>query len=121
MNVAHRSLAVARCLIGTATLTAEPTRTFDCEGPVGSDATHARLVSKYGSANFVTEYDGEADAEVTVLFPSVPERRLSIQWKDLKARRNPGHVTIAGRSSWSVAGVTIGTSLVDLERLNGGP
>jgi hypothetical protein len=79
------------------------------------------LVSRYGSANVVTEYDDEADAEVTVLFPNDPERRLKIQWNDQKVRRNPGHVTIAGRSSWSVAGVAIGTSLVELEHLNGGP
>ena len=117
-NIRRCLFALACSLIGTATLAAEP---FNCEAPVGRNATHAKLASKYGSANVVTEYDGEADAEVTVLFPNDPERRLSIQWKDQKARRNPGHVTIAGRSSWSVAGVAIGTSLFDLERLNGGP
>jgi len=121
MTVTRRSLTVAYCLIGTAALAAEPTMTFKCEGPFGRDAAHAKLASKYGAANIVTEYDGEADAEVTVLFPNDPERRLKIQRKDQKARRNPGHITIAGRSSWSVAGVAIGTSLIELERLNGGP
>ncbi|WP_145928003.1 hypothetical protein [Bradyrhizobium neotropicale] len=79
------------------------------------------MASKYGAANIATEYDGEADAEVTILFPNDPERRLRVQWKDQKARRNPGYFTIEGRSSWSVAGVTIGTSLIELERLNDGP
>ena len=107
------------CFIGTATLAAELTGTFKCEGPFGREATHANLASKYGAANIATEYDREADAEVTILFPNDPERRLKIQWKDQKARRNPGHFTIEGRSSWSVAGVSIGTSLIELERLNG--
>jgi hypothetical protein len=121
MIVTLRALTVACCFIGAAALAAEPTRTLTCEGPFGRDATHAKLASKYGAGNIATEYDGQADAEITVLFPNDPERRLKIQWKDQKARRNPGHITIAGRSSWSVAGVAIGTSLVELERLNGGP
>ncbi|MES5487698.1 hypothetical protein QMZ05_33540 [Bradyrhizobium sp. INPA03-11B] len=121
MTVTCRLLTVACCFIGTATLAAEPTRTFKCEGPFGREATHARLASKYGAANIATEYDGEADAEVTILFPNDPERRLKIQWKDQKARQNPQYFTIEGRSSWSVAGVAIGTSLIELQRLNGGP
>jgi hypothetical protein len=121
MPITRHSLTVAFCFIGTATFAAEPARTFKCEGPFGRDATHAKLASKYGAGNIVAEDDGDADAEVTVLFPNDPERRIKIQWKDQKARRNPGHITIAGRSSWSVAGVAIGTSLIELERLNGGP
>jgi hypothetical protein len=121
MLVTRRSLTIAFCFIATASLAAEPTRTFKCEGDFGRRATHAKLASKSGAANLVTEYDGEADAEVTILFPNDPERRLKIEWKDQKARRTPAHITIALRSSWSVAGVAIGTSLVELERLNGGP
>jgi hypothetical protein len=121
MIFALRSLIVASCLLGTATFAAEPTRTLKCEGPFGRDATEAELVAKYGAGSIATAYDGAADAEVTVLFPNDPERRLKIQWKDQKARRNPGHITITGRSSWSVAGVAIGNSVIELERLNGGP
>jgi hypothetical protein len=68
----------------------------------------------------VTEYDGQEDADVTVVFPRDPERKLRIKWKDEKARRNPEHIAVAGRS-WSVAGVAMGTSLIELERLNGRP
>lgn len=121
MIVIFRLLIVACCFIGTTTLAAERTRPFKCEGPFGREATHAMLASKYGTANIETEYDGEADAEVTILFPNDPERRLKIQWKDQKARRFPRTFTIEGSSSWSVAGVAIGTSLIELERLNGGP
>jgi hypothetical protein len=60
-NIRRCLFALACSLIGTATLAAEP---FNCEAPVGRNATHAKLSSKYGSANVVTEYDGEADAEV---------------------------------------------------------
>lgn len=122
MTTITRSLsAVACCLIGTATFAAQSTKILNCAGPIGRNATHAELASKYGSTNAITKYDGEVDEEVTILFPNDPERRLKIQWKDQKGRRNPGRVTIAGRSSWSVAGVAIGTSLIELERLNGGP
>jgi hypothetical protein len=121
MSVACRFLIIACCLIGTATLAAEPTKILTCEGPFGRNETHAKLASKYGAANTVTVNDGEADADVTILFPDDPQRRLKIQWKDEKARRNPWHITIAGRSSWSAAGVAIGTSLIELERLNGRP
>ena len=120
MTIALRFLTVSFCIIGTAALAAEPTKTFECKGPFGRDATHAKLASTYGAANILTEYDGELDADVTVLFPKNPERRLTIKWKDAKARRNPEYITIAGRS-WSVAGVAIGISLIELERLNGGP
>jgi hypothetical protein len=113
-------LTVACCVIGKATLAAEPIMTFRCEGPFGRDASHAKLVSRYGAANVVTEYDGQEDADVTVVFPRDPERKLRIKWKDEKARRNPEHIAVAGRS-WSVAGVAMGTSLIELERLNGRP
>jgi len=121
MTLTRRFLIVAWCLVNTAAPAKEPANTFKCEGPFGRDATHAKLAAKYGAANIATDDDGEADAEVTILFPNDPERRLKIEWKDQKGRRKPAHITITGRSWWSVAGVAIGTSLVELEDLNGGP
>ena len=122
MTASTRLLTLACCLVGTAALAAEPETTFKCEGPFGRDASYAKLAAKYGAANLTTEDDPHLDEEVTILFPNDPARRLKIQWKDKKARRNPSTFTIEdGHSTWSVAGVTIGTSLVDLERLNGKP
>lgn len=118
MVVVRRLLTAACCLIGTTTLAAETT--FECKGPFGRDASHAKLASKYGAANIATEYDELADADATILFPNDPGRRLKLLWKDRKGRRNLGYISIGGHSSWSVAGVTIGTSLIELERLNDG-
>lgn len=124
MNVTTRLLTLACCLVGAAALAAEPATTFKCEGPFGRDASHAKLAAKYGAANVTTDLDfqpGE-NVDVTILFPNDPARRLKIEWKDRKARRNPRLIRIEDEhSTWSVAGVAIGTSLVDLERLNGRP
>ena len=125
MNVTIRLLTLACCLVGTAALAAEPATIFKCEGPFGRDGSYAKLVAKYGTANITTEEDPKLDGDVvqaTILFANDPTRRLKIEWKDRKARRNPYVITIeTAHSSWSVAGVTIGTALVDLERLNGKP
>lgn len=114
------AVLVVCCLLGMPALAAEPMTPYKCEGPFGRDASCAKLAATFGAGNTVTTYDGESDSEVTILFPNNPARRLKIEWNDQKARRNIGHVTIAG-SSWSVAGVVIGMPLAEFERLNGGP
>ncbi len=121
MTVTTRWLTLACCFAGTAALAAESTKPFSCEGPFGHDSSYAKLVSTYGAANLTNKQDAEADAEVTILFPNDPKRRLKIEWENTKARRNPKIITMDAHSSWSVAGVAIGTSLIELERLNGGP
>lgn len=121
MAVTGRLLTLAYCFVGAAALAAEPTTPFSCEGPFGRDTSYARLVSTYGAANVTNEEDAEADSEVTILFPKYPARRLKFLWKNKKARRNPSVITFDEHSSWSVAGVTMKTALVELERLNGGP
>jgi hypothetical protein len=59
----------------------------------------------------------------TVLFATDPARRIEIVWKDAAAQTRPQFVLIARRPTrWRTpGGVTIGTSLRDLERLNGRP
>lgn len=59
----------------------------------------------------------------SVLFPRDPTRRIEIVWKDTVARRDPRFVRVAGGpTQWRTAdGITIGTPLRELERLNGRP
>jgi hypothetical protein len=59
----------------------------------------------------------------TVLFPADRRRRLEIVWKDSVAQRRPRFVYLAvGPTQWRTAdGITVGTSLRQLERLNGRP
>lgn len=59
----------------------------------------------------------------TVLFPHDPQRRIAIAWKDTVAKRTPRFVQLRhGPTKWKTPeGVTIGTPLRELERLNGRP
>ncbi|HEU5175410.1 MAG TPA: hypothetical protein VFT96_11695 [Gemmatimonadaceae bacterium] len=94
-----------------------------------SDAVHAddtedSLVARYGAAYVVR---GEVDqgegmlVNGTVLFPDDAMRRLEIQWQDTVARRTPVQVNAVGRG-WMIApGIMRGTTLGELERMNGAP
>jgi hypothetical protein len=99
---------------------------FACTAPFGPDQTHAALVERYGASNIATDQvsSGEGFFETgTVLFPDDPARRVGIAWQDTAARRRPKWVRIEGeRSVWRTpSGITLGTSLTGIERLNGRP
>ena len=88
--------------------------------------TEATLRARYGTDNVASEriHLGEGEtAPGTVIFPNDSSRRLTVTWDDTVARARPTRVTIDSRETrWFVIpGVTIGTSLSELERLNGGP
>jgi len=59
----------------------------------------------------------------TVLYPGDSLRRLEIIWRDTVAQQEPARLILRGRhSQWQVGrGISLGTSLQDLERLNGRP
>jgi hypothetical protein len=59
----------------------------------------------------------------TVLYPGDSLRRLEIIWRDTVAQQEPARIILRGRQSqWRVArGISLGTSLKDLEQLNGRP
>ena len=67
---------------------------------------------------------GEGEqAPGTVLYPDDPEKRIEIVWQDTTVRRYPARAILSGtKSQWKLPrGVTLGTTLADLERLNGRP
>lgn len=88
--------------------------------------TAADLVRRFGAQNV---RDGEIElgegdaAQGTLLYPDDPMRRVEIVWHDAAGRTRPELVRISGDSSaWVVAPeIRIGTTLAELERLNGGP
>ena len=93
---------------------------------VRPNTTEESLLEAYGRGRVRSARlplaDGDS-APGTVLFPEDSLRRLEIVWADTARRRLPRVARFAGRrSDWMVGrGLTLGISLRELERLNGGP
>ena len=97
------------------------------KGPLNLHTTHEDLVHTFGAMN-VVEQDGidgmSGDMEyATILFPKDSQRKIEIVWRDGDKRTAPRSVTISGdESKWKAEhGVSLGTSLKYLEKLNGRP
>ena len=95
-------------------------------GPVRANTSEADLQRLFGRADVVptTFPIGEGEQRPgTIVFPNDSSLRLEILWRDTLARKEPEEVRLRGlRSRWRFAnGVTLGSSLRDLERLNGRP
>ena len=93
-------------------------------GAITVSTTEADLKRVYGEAN-VKDYDvdtGEGMFENgTAIFSDDPARRIEILWRDSQTKRFPSYVYLRGpvRSIWkTVGGISVGTTLLDLERLN---
>jgi hypothetical protein len=100
---------------------------FSCT-TFSASTTAADLGAKFGSANVKTAQvpwgGAEGDySEGTVLFGSDPSAKLEIYWRDRTNKRNPDWVSVRGKQSrWrSPAGISLGTSLREIEQLNGRP
>jgi hypothetical protein len=86
--------------------------------------TEAALIGRYGREQVVDKPvvgsdDGPQDG--TVLFSQMPDRRLEIVWQDVVSRSTPRWVKAVGTRWVAVDGISIGTSLRAVERLNGLP
>ncbi|MBW7968905.1 hypothetical protein [Bradyrhizobium sp. BR 10289] len=96
-----------------------------CASPVAPDDTERSLKQRYGKEAVMQNLPG-AEGETykgLVLFPKAADRRLEIAFTDDKARRASG-LTLrdtARTSRWSVAGITIGSSLAEVQKANGKP
>ena len=97
----------------------------DDSATIGAHTADRMLDSMFGAANVRRERVEIGEGETlpaTVLFPDDSARRLEILWVDTVARDRPAHFRIGGtRSEWFAGGVSAGTSLTDLERINGRP
>jgi hypothetical protein len=91
-----------------------------------ANCTQEAVLAAYGqNAKVDTIYiiDGMYD-EGVVLFPDNPRRRVEIYWDKLNNPKLPAYIRIegdsTGRSDWKTSdGITIGTPLADLQKLNG--
>jgi hypothetical protein len=100
---------------------------FSC-ATFSAHISEAELRGRFGSDNVTTGLVSWGGAEGdyndgTILFANLPDARLEIYWKNREARRDPAWIQIRGtRSRWrSPAGLTLGTDLKTVERLNRRP
>jgi hypothetical protein len=87
--------------------------------------TTKTLMQRYGKEAVVQDLPGAEGEKYKglVLFPKAMDRRIEIAFTDDKAKRASG-LTLrdtAKTSRWSVGGITIGSSLADVQRANGKP
>ena len=93
-------------------------------GAVHATSTQEQLIRAYGAtavqAVRIELGEGET-APGTVLFATDSLRRLEVLWHDTVAHARPARLLLRGtRSQWHLpAGISLGTTLHNLERLNG--
>jgi hypothetical protein len=95
-------------------------------GPVVWTSTLGSLRAGLGAGNVVVEAldVGEGFTEPgVILFPNAPRRRAYLFWSDTVGFTRPRGVAIRdSATAWRLpVPITIGTSMVELERLNGRP
>jgi hypothetical protein len=100
---------------------------FSC-ATFGPHVSEADLKVRFGNDNVTTGLvpwgGAEGDRnEGTILFGDRPTARLEIYWKNRVAKQDPAWIHVRGTASeWrSTAGITLGTDLKTVERLNGRP
>jgi hypothetical protein len=95
-------------------------------GPWTVETSEADLRQRYGASSVSAARIQIGEGETmpgTVLYPGDSLRRVEVIWQDSVNRRHPARLILRGnRSQWQVnRGISLGTSLQDLERLNGRP
>ncbi|MGH9423225.1 MAG: hypothetical protein ACRD3J_24835, partial [Thermoanaerobaculia bacterium] len=102
-----------------------PTLSCDAFAPTASSASLQRVLGNPETAADSLPL-GETEGDMlpaTIFFPHDPLRRIAIVWRDTIAKRTPRYVWLShGASAWRTRqGISVGTSLRTLERLNGRP
>lgn len=101
-----------------------PPRVFECKGPWAPTTTDVNIMADFGQSHVahadVMQPNGST-APGSILLPNEPKLRVDIAWADAIGYTTPIRASFTEETRWSVAGVTIGTSLADVEKANGGP
>jgi hypothetical protein len=95
-------------------------------GPIDAGASEAKLVELFGAANVERvsfEVEPGEVVPATTVFKNDSTRRAVVLWRDPQTRAAPETVLIRGeRSLWRTdKGISLGTPLATLRRLNGKP
>jgi len=96
------------------------------KGLLNAHTSREDLVRVFGAANVVDQDVDVGEGETqpgTVLFPGDSKRAIEILWKDPSKKTAPAFLTVRGLASrWKTAhNISLGTSLKELERINGRP
>src|ERR1700744_3035852 len=98
-----------------------------CSSPVSPNDSAKSLLMRYGEEAVAQDnlYTGVEDitSKGVVLLPRAPEWRIEVSFTDETMNRVAGltlHDT-AKTSHWNVAGLTIGSSLAEVQKINGKP
>jgi hypothetical protein len=95
----------------------------ECSGPFAKDSGMLALAMVYDSRNMIFTHEtvSGGEANVTVLFPNDPQRRLEVWWSNPN-RTGTYLIDIAGKSIWTgPEGLRLGLTLEQLEKLNHKP
>lgn len=94
-------------------------------GPINADATEESLKQQFGADKVKREkmYVGDGiEMDGAVVFPNEPEKRVEVFWFEEDPKRVQLVQIHGEKSEWKTAqGVTLGTTLQELEKLNGKP
>jgi hypothetical protein len=100
-------------------------------GPITSESSEEQLKKVCGAANVqpadVPDETGKTSMGL-VIFPDDPRKKIAVIWKDPQKRQGVDTIWLRSscspvcQSDWAVTnGISLGTSLQDMERLNGNP
>ncbi|MGJ4931365.1 hypothetical protein ACQR1I_30990 [Bradyrhizobium sp. HKCCYLS2038] len=98
-----------------------------CTSPVSVGDSAKSLMQRYGGEAVVQDDIRAGVEEITyrgvALFTGQPDRRIDVAFVDEDALRGVSRLTLhdARTSRWSVAGVTLGATLAEVQRINGRP
>lgn len=97
-----------------------------CAAPFTKDASHASLAEHFGKENVAFERVPGPEGstfDVTVIFPKDPKKRVEISWHDETKRSGLLAANVRSEGSEWVApgGITLGTPIGTVEKLNGKP
>lgn len=93
---------------------------------LGQTTSEKDLIGYFGAKNVkrqkVNLVEGET-ADGTVIYPNDAKRRASFVWKNAKVRNAPETIFVIDKPSlWHLPnGITTGTTLIELEKMNGKP
>ena len=105
-----------------------PARAFDASdrlvvptervGAVSEATSESDLAAVYGSSSITHIRAADGGTEATVLFAGTPAE-VEIEWK--AADRSPRRIVIIGGEWKTPEGLAVGSTLQELEKINGGP